>query len=124
MHRVVTSYTPVGDTGSNINVFVRARPTEDASDPGEIMQVDADDSRKLVIKDPESSTRKYGEVSFQFDRVFWTDTQQSEVFENTCKSQVDHVLSGYNSCCFACKGNNTVSFSSIIRVSDCIFEYL
>ena len=32
MHRVVTSYTPVGEKGSNINVYVRVRPTEDASD--------------------------------------------------------------------------------------------
>jgi hypothetical protein len=103
MHRVVTSYTPVGDSGSNINVYVRARPTEDSSDPSDILIVDADDSRKLVIRDPEASNRKYGEVSFQFDKVFWTQAQQDEVFDSTCKAQVEHVLNGYNSCCFACK---------------------
>lgn len=113
MHRVVTSYTPVGEKGSNINVYVRVRPTEDASDPSEILQIDSEDSRKVIIKDPDTSNRKYGEVSFQFDRVFWTDTEQSEVFESTCKSQVDHVLNGYNSCCFACKKRETAFIYSL-----------
>jgi hypothetical protein len=103
MHKVVTNYVPVGED-SNISVFVRARPAEDSSDGGEILQYDPEDSRKLVIRDPESSNRKYGEVAFQFDRVFWTDSQQSEVFDCSCKAQVDHVLNGYNSCCFACEG--------------------
>jgi hypothetical protein len=103
MHRVVTDYTPVGEAGSNINVFVRVRPTEDASDPAEILQYDKEDPRKVVIKDPDASNRKYGEVSFQFDRIFWTDTEQTRVFDDSCKAQVDNVLNGYNSCCFACK---------------------
>ena len=76
MHRVVTNYTPVDGTGSNINVFVRARPVDDGSDPADFLTIDGEDDRKLLIKDPESSNRRYGEVSFQFDRVFWTQSQQ------------------------------------------------
>ena len=101
MHRVVTNYTPVEGTGSNINVFVRARPVEDGSDPNEVLQIDGEDNRKLSIKDPEASNRRYGEVSFQFDRVFWCDAAQDMVFEKACKSHVDHVMNGYNSCIFA-----------------------
>jgi hypothetical protein len=103
MHKVVTNYTVVDSSGSNINVFVRARPLDDQSDPSEIFQLDADDNRKLTIKDPDASNRKYGEVAFQFDRVFWTQANQNEIFDQTCKPLVEHVLSGYNSCCFACK---------------------
>ena len=46
--------------------------------------------------------KKYSEVTFQFDRVFWTDTKQEALFENVVQPQVDHVLNGYNCCCFAC----------------------
>lgn len=103
MHRVVSNYTPVESTSSNINVFVRARPLDDTTDSSDFIQVDSEDARKLAIKDPDSSSRKYGEVSFQFDKVFWTDSKQEELFDKACRVQVDHVLNGYNSCCFACK---------------------
>lgn len=102
-HKVSTNYTPVDNGASNISVYIRARPLEDSSEANDFLQVDADDSRKIVIRDPDTSSKRYGEVSFQFDRIFWTQTQQDEVFESTCKAQVDHVLNGYNSCCFACK---------------------
>jgi hypothetical protein len=102
-HKVSSNYTPVDLGSSNICVFIRARPLEDSTETTEFLQVDDDDSRKVVIKDPDPSSKRYGEVSFQFDQIFWTQTQQNEVFETTCKAQVDHVLNGYNSCCFACK---------------------
>jgi hypothetical protein len=100
-HKVSSNYTPVDLGSSNICVFIRARPLEDSTGTTEFLQVDDDDSRKVVIKDPDPSSKRYGEVSFQFDQIFWTQTQQNEVFETTCKAQVDHVLNGYNSCCFA-----------------------
>lgn len=102
-HKVTSNYTPVDNGGSNICVFIRARPLEDSSEITDFLQLDNDDTRKVVIKDPDPSGKRYGEVSFQFDRIFWTQAQQEEVFESTCKAQVDHVLNGYNSCCFACK---------------------
>lgn len=47
------------------------------------------------------SDHKYSEVSFQFDRIFWTDIGQAEIFNSMCKPQVEHVLEGFNTCCFA-----------------------
>ena len=38
---------------------------------------------------------------FQFDNVFWCDEKQTTIFETVCREQVDHVLKGYNACCFA-----------------------
>jgi hypothetical protein len=102
-HRVVSDYTRVENTSSNIKVFVRARPVDDEGDLAEFLVLDSEDERKIVIKDPEASNRRYGEVSFQFDNVFWTKSNQEDVFNTTCKSQVDHVLNGFNSCCFACE---------------------
>lgn len=107
MHRVVSDYTRVDDANSNIKVFVRARPVEQEGDLTDFLQTDGDDERKLVIKDPEASNKRYGEVSFQFDKVFWTNTKQEDVFDISCRSQVDHVMNGYNSCCFACKSSRT-----------------
>eukprot|EP01038_Epipyxis_sp_PR26KG_P006964 gene6964-9519_t len=101
MHRVVTDYSRAADSSSNIKVYVRARPLEEETENTDFIQTDLEDERKIIIKDPESSNRRYGEVSFQFDRVFWTNTHQEEVFNTLCRSQVDHILNGYNSCCFA-----------------------
>lgn len=102
MHKVVSEYTAVEGSGSNIRVFIRARPLEDESESTDFIQ--AEDERKLVIRDPDpNSNKRYGEVSFQFDRIFWTTAKQDEVFTKTCIDQIDHVLNGYNSCCFACK---------------------
>jgi len=112
MHKVVTNYTVVESSGSNISVFVRSRPADDSSDPTEIFTLDSDDNRKITIKDPEASNRKYGEVSFQFDRVFWTQANQNEIFDQTCKPLVEHVLSGYNTCCFACKRDYDYFFNN------------
>ena len=103
MHRVVSDYTRVDDASSNIKVFVRARPVEQEGDLTDFLTTDGEDERKLVIKDPEANNKRYGEVSFQFDKVFWTNAKQEDVFDISCRAQVDHVMNGYNSCCFACK---------------------
>ncbi|EGB06629.1 hypothetical protein AURANDRAFT_28941, partial [Aureococcus anophagefferens] len=42
-----------------------------------------------------------GGNAFQFDGVFWCEAVQEEVFKTVCKEQVDHILRGYNACCFA-----------------------
>jgi hypothetical protein len=73
------------------------------TDQSDFLTVDGEEQRKIVIKDPDVSNKRYGEVSFQFDKVFWTNTKQEDVFDSACRSQVDHVMNGYNSCCFACK---------------------
>jgi hypothetical protein len=103
-HRVVADYTKVeSNTSSNISVFVRARPLEDRSEGTDFISINGGDNQQLTIKDPDPGNRKYGEVNFQFDHVFWTEASQDEVFNKMCKSQVDHALDGFNSCCFACE---------------------
>ena len=101
MHRVVSEYKIGENSNSHIRVYIRARPLEDGTiTPSDFLQVSNDDQRKISIKDPDAS-RKYGEVSFEFDRVFWTETQQEEIFNSMCKPQIDLVLQGINCCCFA-----------------------
>ena len=101
MHRVVSEYNIAENANSNIRVYIRARPLEDGSTPGDFLAISGDESRKINIKDPDEANRKYGEVSFEFDRIFWTETKQEEIFNIMCKPQVDHVLDGFNCCCFA-----------------------
>jgi hypothetical protein len=100
MHRVVSEYK-LSNVESNIKVYVRARPLEDGTVPEDFLTVGADDPRQINIKDPDTSNRKYSEVSFQFDKIFWTDIGQEEIFKLMCKPQVEHVLQGFNTCCFA-----------------------
>lgn len=101
MHRVVSEYKLPDNAQSNIRVYVRARPLEDNAESGEFMTIGSEDLRQINIKDPDTSHRKYSEVAYQFDRVFWTDIGQEEIFNAMCKPQVEHVLEGFNTCCFA-----------------------
>lgn len=43
----------------------------------------ADDPKKICIKDPsaQGSSKHHGAIYFSFDRVFWTDCSQEEVFQ-------------------------------------------
>lgn len=101
MHRVISDYTNV-DSSSNIKVFVRARPPEDLSVNMDFMEMGNDpEGRRLVIRDPDPNNKKYSEVVFQFDKIFGIHSQQQEVFNTVCRPQVDHVLRGFNACCFA-----------------------
>ena len=88
-HRVVSDYTRAdGAETSNIKVYVRARPPDeylnintDVADPtkpkgnfeeapkvaassADFLLHDTADDRKLSIKDPDTSNRRYGEVPF------------------------------------------------------------
>ena len=103
-HRVTAEYTKVDSGSSNIQVSIRARPPEDRSAVIDFLQVTngEDEKAKILIKDPGTSAKKHGEVSYEFDNIFWTDSSQEEVFQATCKVQVDYVLEGYSCCCFAC----------------------
>ena len=97
----MADYTKVDSSSSNVSVYVRARPLDDKSEESDFISTNSDRTQ-LTLKDPDPNNRKYGEVNFQFDRIFWTDAAQEEVFNNMCKVQVDHTLDGYNSCSFAC----------------------
>jgi hypothetical protein len=106
-HRVVSDYTRAeGDVPSNIKVFVRVRPPDEQVGNGPIdenkegsfkscLVLDEEDPRRVTVKDPDSSNKRYGEVAFQFDNILWTEATQKEVFEATCKGQVDSIIEGY-----------------------------
>ena len=106
-HRVTQEYTRVDGGASNIKVSIRARPPEDKSAVTDFLQItkgeEEETATRILIKNPNPSTKKHAEVAYQFDNIFWTDAEQDVVFKETCKFQIDHVMEGYNCCCFACK---------------------
>lgn len=90
MHRISTEYTKVENhlSSSNVKVYVRARPP-DGNEDITFMDPSSAENNRILIKDPnESSSKKYSEVAFQFDRVFWIETQQQEIFDVVCRPQV------------------------------------
>ena len=96
-HTVVQDYTgstPLGET--RLKVYLRARPLESGNEPEKEMW--SLDGGKISIKD---AARHVTEHKFAFDHVFWTESAQENVFKQVCKPLVDHVMKGYNGCCFA-----------------------
>ena len=98
-HQVVTDYTTNVVENAHVKVFVRARPSEDT----ELFELDdvGGRKRKITMSSHRDDWGGVGSQAFLFDGIFWCDSQQSEIFDNVCKDQVDHVLRGYNACCFA-----------------------
>ena len=113
-HQVVADYTKVSEN-ANVKVFVRARPAEPQDEPAEeLFELGAPEPggrvRKLSMKQWRRTRNEDGEHEqwggvggnvFQFDNVFWCDEKQTTIFETVCREQVDHILKGYNACCFA-----------------------
>ena len=113
-HQVVSDYTKVSEN-ANVKVFVRARPPETHDEPAEELFELGDAERggrikKLSMKQwkrarsEDGDHEQWGGVggnAFQFDGVFWCNEKQTTVFETVCREQVDHILKGYNACCFA-----------------------
>ncbi|CAM9832113.1 unnamed protein product, partial [Pylaiella littoralis] len=62
-----------------------------------------DNPKKICIKDPaaQGAVKHHGEIYFSFDRVFWTECSQEEIFQAVAKPQVENILNGFNGCCFA-----------------------
>ncbi|CAM9956324.1 unnamed protein product, partial [Sphacelaria rigidula] len=60
-----------------------------------------DNPKKISIKDPSSHAKHHGEINFSFDKVFWTECSQEEIFQAVAKPQVENILNGFNCCCFA-----------------------
>ena len=84
---------------ARVKVVVRARPPQD----GEESTFRAfDDQPGLVnIRAPAADGGEVTEREFLFDEALGPNTSQVDVFEKTCKSQIDHVLDGFNACLFA-----------------------
>lgn len=70
MHKVVSDYTNVIES-STIKVYVRARPPENSDGNFQFITRNEADDKFISIKDPDESRQKYGEVNFNFDRIFW-----------------------------------------------------
>lgn len=100
-HKQQHDYTNV-ELGTNIKVYVRARPPEGRKTMSpDIVEVADKDGlpRKLTLRGGE--TRRHGEHAFLFDQVFRPEATQQDVFTVVGKPLVDHALKGFNSCCFA-----------------------
>ena len=99
-HVVTSDYTNVA-SNENVQVFVRMRPPENGEGVPATMfdPFDSKIQKKITIRDP--NNRNYGEVSFAFDQIFQTSSQQNDVFQRVARPLVERTLSGYNTCCFA-----------------------
>eukprot|EP00614_Pseudopedinella_elastica_P021862 CAMPEP_0172638996 /NCGR_PEP_ID=MMETSP1068-20121228/216503_1 /TAXON_ID=35684 /ORGANISM="Pseudopedinella elastica, Strain CCMP716" /LENGTH=195 /DNA_ID=CAMNT_0013452013 /DNA_START=11 /DNA_END=594 /DNA_ORIENTATION=- len=108
-YKVVSDYTQGLSTNTNVQVFVRARPPANVQNTKELEErfgISSRDPKRIQLtrhaknqKHPDD-TREL-ENAFSFDRVFWCESKQEEIFNAMCKQQVDHCLGGYNSCAFA-----------------------
>ena len=97
-HNVVQDYTTSTTVGEErLKVFLRARPLSDSTEPDKAMWV-RESKGKISIKD---TSKHVNEHAFLFDDVFWVDTQQQQIFDDVCKPLIEHVINGYNGCCFA-----------------------
>lgn len=95
----------------NIKVVVRVRPLQDEEKPKvrtrrqTMLEVELEESNKIlkiidniVVYDP---PKKAESKQYAFDRVFREDSTQLQVFEQTTKPLISHVLNGYNATVFA-----------------------
>ncbi|KAK3274695.1 hypothetical protein CYMTET_17131, partial [Cymbomonas tetramitiformis] len=80
-------------TKSRLKIFVRIRPNPEGS--GE--EIATTENNALFLKDVSSNRAN----EFYFDRVMDKHVQQKEVYEDVGAPLVNHVLGGYNACCFA-----------------------
>ena len=110
-YKVVSDYTQGLSTNTNVQVYVRARPPSAALSnvsPKELEEhfgISKRDPKRIEVKRPGGTGDVGGggdkEHAFSFDRVYWTDTAQEEIFNTVCKNHIEHCLKGYNSCTFA-----------------------
>jgi hypothetical protein len=110
-YKVVSDYTQGLSTNTNVQVYVRARPPSAALSnvsPKELEEhfgISKRDPKRIEVKRPGGTGEVGGggdkEHAFSFDRVYWTDTAQEEIFNTVCKNHIEHCLKGYNSCTFA-----------------------
>ena len=82
-----------------VKVIVRARPP--AGGENSTVRVYDDQPGLVTMRAPTTEGGEVTEREFLFDEALGIDTCQSDVFEKTCKSQIDHVLDGFNACLFA-----------------------
>jgi len=82
---------------STVNVVVRLRPP--ANPDEDVKETYTTDATNVTVRDPLSRGRM--EHSFTFNQVFKPADGQEVIFGAVAKPLVDHLLNGFNSCCFA-----------------------
>lgn len=98
MYKIVTDYGSFDCSSAAVKVYVRLRPpSKDPTRVSSFLQTSSND--RVEIRDP--NPERHNQVIYSFNKIFWTDTTQEELFESVMKPQIDHVLSGSNACCFA-----------------------
>lgn len=86
-------------------MYVRLRPPDgSATVPARYYKLDEDQPSRMTIKSSPTSQHL-----FAFNRVYGPTASQEEVFTETSQRLCDHVLEGYNSCCFAYGQTGSVS---------------
>ena len=102
-YKVVSDYTQNVSSNTNVQVFVRARPTQSGSD-GAVLEekfgIRANDPRRIEINQGRNGAEDRSHA-FSFDKVFWTNSRQEDIFSVVCQHQVEACVNGYNSCAFA-----------------------
>jgi len=83
---------------ARVKVLVRARPLPAGE---ESILKTRDDQPGLVNIRGTDEGGDATEREFLFDEALGTETSQVDVFEKSCKPQIDHVLDGFNACLFA-----------------------
>jgi hypothetical protein len=102
----VTDYTNVKEL-ENIKVHIRCRPPDanfgGAAAPDGMYEAQEKDGKQciLALKKGAKDGGRAQRHEFRFDTVFDAPSTQEEVFEGVGEPLVDHVLKGYNACCFA-----------------------
>eukprot|EP00698_Gefionella_okellyi_P000497 TRINITY_DN10451_c0_g1_i1.p1 TRINITY_DN10451_c0_g1~~TRINITY_DN10451_c0_g1_i1.p1 ORF type:complete len:819 (-),score=185.27 TRINITY_DN10451_c0_g1_i1:3564-6020(-) len=79
-----------------VKVVLRLRPLPDGKPADELFKFVPDQPTLIIIRDAQAAEREY-----KFDTVFNVNTTQEELFESVAKPMCDHVLNGFNACCFA-----------------------
>eukprot|EP00941_MAST-03F_sp_MAST-3F-sp1_P000835 g835.t1 len=106
-HTNVTDYTNVKEL-DNVKVHVRLRPPDKnfggAAAANDMYEASEKDGKKCIIalkSSGDGAKSRAQRHEFRFDNILTPETTQEEVFEKVGGPIVDHVLKGYNACCFA-----------------------
>jgi len=90
---------PSGQGGQNIQVFVRVRPLNSTEKNSRSWSVlDTPGTGEVVVKEKSNSSLT---KTFNFDRVFGTNSAQQDVYKSVVGPLIKRVLQGYNCTVFA-----------------------
>lgn len=86
---------------SSIQVVVRLRPMNDKEEAEGTLPVISTSASQKTVTVIKGIGSKQARSSFQFDNVFSSFSNQSEIFTATLQPVIADVLKGYETCVFA-----------------------